>query len=339
MERNRIMKKINIKYYVKSLEQFDEGLQHILAIFYDKDIFHLEINLVMDTLNDTEIKKIINYISKNQTFKEISNNTIYTFIVTIFPSPKLSRIFSKIKGLLSRIDLVSTRENTDSVVEAFISIQKKRLPCSLLIREASFEDVISIYRRSANLGAPIFVEDELYFDNNFISLFKEWVYDKNGCRINLFADVLSRILLDYWGTKCQYKSCLTKNFLVDTDGSIYSCRKKENRICNLRDVSSINDILSHKNFISFLKCSITKRTQCKALCGFYELCQGGCPLNSDISIAKCKDRKRFLAVGSITELIISIIRDSNYKDLNPAVRDMILSSVASNKIFEKGIID
>lgn len=332
------MKKVNIKYYVQSFEQFSNDLQRILEVFSDNQIFHLEINLIMDTLNSKDVEKVVNCIEKNQTFKEITSDIIYTLIATVSPSPKISKIFMKVRRMLSRIDLVATGENDLAIKKAFFSLRKKKLPCSLLIRETDFSRIIGIYQRNAVLGIPVFAEGEICCDDKFLSLFKEWIYDKNGCRINIFADILSRILLDYWGTKCQYKSCLTKNFLIDADGTIYGCKNYKNRICNLWDVHSVNEILSHENFITLLERSIMKRGQCRATCKFYELCQGGCILDAEIPVQECNEKKLFVAMKGIMKLLYQIIYNSDYRDLNPAVQTMILSSVASNKIFEKGII-
>lgn len=332
------MKKVNVKYYVQSFEQFSSDLQRILEVFSDNQIFHLEINLIMDTLNSKDVGKIVNCIEKNQIFKEITSDIIYTLIATVSPTREISKIFMKVRKMLSRIDLVATGKNDLAINEAFFSLQKKKLPCSLLIRETDFSRVISIYQRNAALGIPVFAEGEIYCDDEFLFLFKKWIYDKNGCRINIFADILSRILLDYWGTKCQYKSCLAKNFLIDADGTIYACKNYKNRICNLWEVHSLNEILSHENFIALLERSIIKRGQCKAACEFYELCQGGCILNAEISVRECNEKKLFVAMKSVMELLYQVICNSDYRDLNPAVQAMILSSVASNKIFEKGII-
>lgn len=332
------MKKVNIKYFIKSSKEFDEEFQHILSVFSDKDISHLEFDLVMDTLNNSEIEKIVNSICNNGTIKDILGETVYTFILTVSPNRQLSKILIKLRGLLTRIYLISTNDNFYTTNEVCRSMQKRNLPCVLLIREKDFNNIIGLYRRSTALGAPIFVEDEINIDDNYISLFMEWLYDKNGCWINIFTDVLSRILLDYWGTKCKFKSCLSKNFLIDIDGNVYGCKKRENLICNIWDVSSINDILSNENFTSLLKFAIPKREHCRELCSFYDLCQGGCPINSDITIEKCENRQLFSAMESITKQITSIIRNTDYGNLNPAVKNMILSSVASNKIFEKGLI-
>lgn len=64
MERNGVMKKVNIKLYIKSFEQFKDFLQRILTFFSD-NASHLEINLVMNSLDDCrkniELYKFMSY--------------------------------------------------------------------------------------------------------------------------------------------------------------------------------------------------------------------------------------------------------------------------------------
>lgn len=334
MERDRMMKKVNVKFYIASFEQFKDLLQRVLLVFSGKAISHLEINLVMDTLGEDEIEKILNYINTYHTFKDISNDTIYTFVATVNPSVKLYKLFSKIKSLLSRIDLICVGDFS-YVVNVIDSLQKKRFPTSLIITGNNSKEALERYKNYSSIGIPVFFEGELCYNDEYVSLFWEWVYDQNGCRINIFADVLSKILLNYWGTICQYKSCLTKYFVVNENGEIHSCKANNIAICNLCDITSMDELISQENFIILLKSSIAKRSQCREYCNFYGICQGGCPLDAATSIEDCKNKQLFLAMEEITERVRRIVNDSDYRDLNPAVREMILSSVASNKLFEK----
>lgn len=328
------MKKINIKLHIKSFEQFKDFLQRVIIVFSSNEIAHLEINLIMDALDNYDIERILKFISTYDTFKEISNNTIYTFIVTINPSCKFSKQLTKIRGLLSRINLMGI-DDTKKVTCAVKKLQEKQLPVAIILKESDIKDILDRYRKFVPLGIPIFTESDACYDDEFVSLFWEWVYDKDGYRISIFADVLSKILLDYWGTICQYKSCLTKYFVINEDGKIYSCRTQNNEICNLQEIASMDELISKEKFIILLNHSIDKRTRCKELCSFYGICQGGCPKEITLTIENCKNKQLFLAMEEITGKVKSIVNDSDYRDLNPAVREMILSSVASNKLFEK----
>ena len=332
------MQKVNIRFHINSYNQFKENLQKILTVFSGNDIFHLEINLIMDTLTDNEIENVVNLIKTHPTFKEISNETIYTFIATLLPTYKTPKTLTKIKGLLTRIDLVYV-DNMHEINGVVKSLQKKKLPVSILIKDTDFDTVISIYKRCSIWGVPIFSYVNTDYDDKFTSLFWKWVNDKKGCRFNIFADILSSIMIDYWGTKCQYKSCLTKYFVIDAESNIYACCKEPNNlICKLQEISSTNEIFSHTNFISILECAIQKRANCKSLCEFYDLCQGGCLLTNLPTVDDCKNRPLFALMENINEQFKQIINNADYRDLNPAVKEMILSGVASNKLFEKGMI-
>lgn len=120
--------------------------------------------------------------------------------------------------------------------------------------------------------------------------------------------------------------------MVDKNGNIYSYYLQNNEICNLHNVFTLNDLFSHKKFILLLKGSITKRSHCKDLWNFYGICQRGCPMNATISIENCKSKQLFM-------MMEDIINNHNYSDLNPVVRELILSSVASNKLFEMKLFD
>ena len=132
---------------------------------------------------------------------------------------------------------------------------------------------------------------------------------------------------------------MTKYFFVDANGKIFSCKDCKNEICSLSEIHSLDEIISHDNFISLLEQSIAKRENCKISCVFYEQCQGGCPVKANDSTSKCEDKNLFISMEKISELMHQQICNSDYRTLNPAVREMILSSAASNKLFEKGMVD
>ena len=45
--------------------------------------------------------------------------------------------------------------------------------------------------------------------------FEKWAYDKEGVRVNIYADIVNHIILNYWGSRCEYKSCLTKYISIE----------------------------------------------------------------------------------------------------------------------------
>lgn len=330
------MRKINLKYVVKSGEQFAGDLKKIISVFTSDSDVHLEINLFMGDVDCTTIKQVIDGIAKCKTFKDIHNENIYTFILTISPKTDIFKSILKIKNLITRIDLVYENNKLDKFL---LMAVKKKLPCNIVIRESAVEKIYELYKRISKYGYPIHTDSQIEYDGTYKRLLNDWIYDKNGSRLNIFTDVLSRILLDYWGTKCQYKSCITKYFSVDNrNGKIYACKDNEVEICDLAEIESLQDIYSKEPFIELLKSSIVKREKCSKGCGHFAICLGGCALKSKEEIEECKDKLLFSIIDDLTCQIKKIVNDGDYSELNPAFRDMILSSLSSNKVFEKGLV-
>lgn len=332
------LKKIFIKYDVSSLKQFIKGMDKILLIFPNKNTLHLEINIILNDISENDIKKIVNHIYENKTIKEITNNTIFTFIFTINPYKNLAQIINKIKKYLARVELNITNDS-EVLRKTLRSLKNKKIPSCLLIKEKDLKIILKLYEENKIYGYPIFVENEIEYGDYFITQLKKWSYDTKGCRINIFADLYSEFILDYWGCKCEHKSCVTKIFSIDIKGNIYSCKKKENIICNLHEISSIIEIFSHDKFVNLLNLSIKKRGECKENCQYYNICKGGCPLKLNFSNGNCQETQLFKYWIDIKYLICSTINISDYRILNPAVREIILSGISSNKIFEKDLIE
>lgn len=332
------LKKILIKYDVSSSKQFIQGINKILLVFPNENTLHLEINIILNDINENEIKKIVNHIYENKVLKEITNNTIFTFIFTINPYKNLAQIINKIKKYLARVELNITEDN-ELMRKTLKYMKNKKIPTCLLIKETDLKIILKKYEENKIYSYPIFVENEIEYGDYFITLLQEWSYDTKGCRLNIFADLYSKFILDYWGYKCQYKSCVTKIFSIDIKGNIYSCKKNENIICNLYEISSLNEIFYHDNYINLLNLSIKKRGECKENCQYYDMCKGGCPLKLYINYDNCQETKLFKYWIDIKDLICSNINISDYRILNPAVREIILSGVSTNKIFEKDLIE
>lgn len=114
--------------------------------------------------------------------------------------------------------------------------------------------------------------------------------------------------------------------------------KKFVKICNLADVESLQELYSKTPFVELLKQSIEKRKKCEASCVYFNRCQGGCPLISYQENEKCNDKELFEKMDEFNEQLKMIIVEKDYNEINPALRDIILSSLSSNKLFEKGLV-
>ena len=83
-----------------------------------------------------------------------------------------------------------------------------------------------------------------------------------------------------------------------------------------------------------MKTAISLRELCKNKCEYYNICQGGCPLSPYESFDKCRERIYFSVFNDIEQNLKQIVRKEDYRNLNPALRDIILYGAASNKLFE-----
>ena len=330
------MKKVNLKLNFTSIAQYKNIINKVFNIFLSKNGIHLEINFVIDKLQSSEINDLINDLNKQPSLKDIYNENICTFIFTISANSKIISVISKVKSNISRIDIVySTQCNLKDTI---LELKRKHLPCSILIRENDLSKILKIYHEISYMKIFINVERRTTYSKTFFDELKIWITDLSGCRINIFSNIISKILQDYWGTNCEHVSCITKFFNIDCNGGIYSCKYNSNPICNINDINSIDDIFNNINFLTTLKASIDKREKCKNECEYFKLCQGGCPLNTNTS-KTCEYKYLFSSTEEIRGQIIHILNNSDYREINPAVKEIILASIASNKAFEKEMIN
>lgn len=331
------MKKVTVSYRPGAVESIRAELEKIFAIFSGNGISHLEINLILEAYAPQEVGKIICILCKMPVLDNMDNNIVYTFVLRVSPDKDILPHIVKMRHLLRRVDFVDNGcpdLNFKKLVTAF---RKRNIMCSLCVGTVSSDELKMLGKKSIALGAPICTEDCSSHDGSFFEIFYEWIHDKQGGRINLFADILTKILLDDWGTKCQYKSCLTKYFYIDSRADIYICTNDKKRICNLFDIESLQDIYVHRTFLMHLEQAVRQREKCKEKCEYYAMCHGGCPIQTHIDGDICKEKYFFSEIVKLREKMCSIVQNEDYRELNPVVRDLILSSAASSKLFEMGL--
>ncbi len=328
------MKKINIKIIITDYKKFINVAQIIAAFINTIDVFHIEINLVFVGIKANQIRKIIDFFGNHIALNDVTSNKIITYIITVEPKNININTLARLRGKLLKAELVYDGEPVETIERIYKESIKKNIPCMLVLKEEDFRSVMEVYNVFSKLGMPIIAKSDIIFDDLSIDDFMHWAYDKNGSRLSLFSDIATQILLNYKGTYCRFKSCLSKYFTIDDTGNIYSCINKDNYLCNISNIQNFRELYNCDNFIGVLKQAITTRNDCKDSCVYYDVCQGGCPLNSPDNIHSCKDRVLFELYGLITDKLKEIIEKEDYKNLNPALRSVILSSVASNKLFE-----
>lgn len=329
-----MMNKVNLKCIVKSSLEFANIFEKIMSLSIKSTSIQIEYNLVLDLLTVNEIKKIVNIIEGNEYLKDSKNDCIITFVLTINSNKKVANLLSSIKSNLSKVEIIYNENNINDIKYLIKYFSKRKIPCIILIKENRINEIMLIYDKISQFEIPIRVDENISIEDINSSDFFKWAYDINGTKLNIFSDIAEYIILDYWGTCCKYKSCLTKYFTIDTDGGIYSCRMTRNLIGSIYEVSKFEELLNSKKFLDILKSSVSRREICKSKCEYYNMCQGGCPLSTYKSFSECRERAYFFILKNIEQKLKRIIREEDYRNLNPALRDIILFGAASNKLFE-----
>lgn len=328
------MKKVTVRYCPGSVERVQTELEKIFRIFSGNGISHLEIELILDTFATKETGKIIFILRKMPVLNKMDDNIVYTFVFRIRPDRRILPHIVFIRNLLRRVDFVNYGSSDEVIKETAAAFRKKNIPCALYVGTVSSEEIKMLRRKSVALNMPILTKDVFSYDNSFFGQFSEWIYDKEGGQIKLFSDILTKILLDDWGTRCQYKSCLTKFFYIDERSDLYLCTQDQNKICNLFDIETLHDIYGHRTFLMLLEQAVWQREKCRRKCEYYTMCHGGCPIKIHTDGNFCKEESFFSEIVKMRGKICDIIQNEDYRELNPVVRELILSSVASNKLFE-----
>lgn len=331
------MKRVTVKYCPGSIQSIQTELEKIFAVFSGDSVSHLELNLILDGYAPKEIENIIGILRKMPVFENTKQNIVYTLVLSIPPEISLVHHVTKIRHFLRRVVFVDKGCSDLQFGKVVTAFRKKNILCALDAGAVTSEEIKHLGRKSTEAGVPILTEGFTYTDDSFFELFYQWLYDQQGGRIDLFTDILTKVLMDDWGTRCQYKSCLTKHFYIDPSADVYLCRRYEERICNLFDLEALEDLYVHGTFLARLKQAVLHRRNCREKCKYYGLCHGGCPMEEHPIVELCKDQLFISEMGTLRHEMHRIVLTEDYRTLNPVVRDMILSSAASNKLFEMGL--
>lgn len=328
------MKKVDLKIMVSTTDEFRCCFDRILKVFSDVDITHIEFTIFAVETSVGTIRDVVSYLSKHNALKDISHDCIYTFVFVIDPVPSLVRTLLPLKTYISKVEVSYQTKDVKTLSDVCAGFANKKIPCVIVLQDKMLDEAMNSYNSLKHIGVPLYVCEKIRYNDKFDELFKSWLYDVNGCRIDIFADYASDMLLDYWGNKCKYKSCLTRYFTVDSNGEIYACNFRMNHIGNIFGVDNLKELYSTNSFSKIITDAISSREKCRKNCNYYSRCQGGCCLSAPKSITECEERMIFDTIDNLGEVIRNIVLYEDYRNLNPAVQDIILSSMASNKIFD-----
>jgi len=124
-------------------------------------------------------------------------------------------------------------------------------------------------------------------ESRFGNLFDQWLTLKDAPAISNFIDILNLILLKEHN-ECENSSCLGHVLSIDGSNIIHWCKYNltESALCHVNQLSTLSECFSNNLFEKYLDANIMKRDYCKTECKLFDVCQGGCPLRSDIQSAQ-----------------------------------------------------
>lgn len=191
------------------------------------------------------------------------------------------------------------RQRSDDTLRGIGILRKNGIYCGVMAVVADNEyDIAANYRYFAaqklNVEfSPVFQEGgatELSspaknFADKMVALFDEWLYDKNGVDVRLFATYVSMAL----GTNfriCSNSSCHGKYLGITADGTLYNCGRysvTKYPFGNVDDFNGLDEVYRSQGFKELVAGAIERRNTCKRSCEYFAVCGGGC---SDCAIVE-----------------------------------------------------
>lgn len=157
-------------------------------------------------------------------------------------------------------------------------------------------------------------------------VFEDWLTDKNAVSSESFLDLVCNFLYGNCNNCC-FNSCLGRNFLIDSSGSVFACEKK------LIPIENIYEYTTNTELIDVLQSSVRQREICSASCDVFDFCGGGCPKKLIEST-----KENGCPQGSISELLqackqvfTNLLRYEDMSKFNKYVRGCILEYIAYNR--------
>ena len=128
------------------------------------------------------------------------------------------------------------------------------------------------------------VPDPIEYAEASISLFDEWLSDKNAdVPLMPHMQYVSSALGSPSPSDCAHSSCLMKWLSVYPNGDIYPCGKgcpSEYRLCSIDDVSHLSDAFRTDAMKELFVTAIERREKCMKECELFRYCNGGCSMDA-----------------------------------------------------------
>lgn len=181
-------------------------------------------------------------------------------------------------------------------INKFKSITKTNPGCIKVINPDNVHSMASDYDYIKSLGIHAMHYNKVFYakgvellDGEYVDVFKEqfalmfdkWVNDSDPLFIRNFDEYINYIL-GAGSCLCEYKGdCLGQYFSVSPRGDIYPCDRfvpYEWIYGNIKDISSVDDILNTDIFKEHTHVLKSRKNHCKndLNCYIFDFCNGGC---------------------------------------------------------------
>ena len=189
---------------------------------------------------------------------------------------------------------------------------------------------VSIPNLTCDIDIPLRFDCKNGVDDILKNLFNDWLFSKQAVEIKNFTDMLKLILMKE-RNGCEYNSCLGHILSVDSSGMVYWCKhnRPETVLGHIDDCKTLSDFFNSGQFENYLDIHYQKREYCNSNCNRYEICQGGCPLNCDLSQKeKCSEENFIAVIDHITNELRRGIGLGDLSLFNKHARTIILNAIA-----------
>lgn len=326
------MKRINI--YLESgkdLNLFKKYIEKVYSLFLNEP-FLITAEYCCDKLNNYQLQIFLKWIIRFHA--NFSKTNIKCIIIPTFIVSHRQITCATTKIIEKSNDEVRVIIKEDGVIKSLKKpielLCNKDVHMSLEINNTLIEDVEIIYKRFSLLKVDLYIPNYKYQSDLLNSFFDKWCYDFNGSDINIFSDIVSMILLGINHNDCSHNSCLGSNICIDESGAVFFCKynRINSQVGTIDSAQCIDDIFENPSFINLIRKSIEKREACRKGCTSYDVCGGGCPLQS---LSYCQDKKYIDLYSHAEELVKKIMHTEDYFHINPSLRKIFLSAISRGK--------
>jgi len=322
-------KQVSLFFIVEDIEITCKRIAAILEFCCEAgyDAYHIEFTFIEIDVNNLFVVKIIEI--ERVLKKRLDFTVTYTLSCRFEQIRKLrlrghAKKRFNVKILLDDIDRLRIFSKTSKRIARFLS------KAEIFMKYPAVCELESISKLTCGVDISLRFECVNGVDDNFMSLFSDWLFSKHDFEIKDFTDLIKLILMKE-RTGCEYNSCLGHVLSFDSSGMVYWCKnnKPETVLGHIDEIKNLSDFLHGGQFEKYLDMHYHKREYCKSNCSRYEICQSGCPLNcGTLHNNKCMEQSFIEVIDHISKGLHRGIDLGDLSVLNKYARTIILNAIA-----------